>query len=284
MTSSDTYSFGWNFNRLGRTGQGAHFTGGATGYLTFTTGSYMHSNMQTAGSVQVDGETINSFLADCRAKMPTVQFNFSATALQYGITIDGGTNFDITWLDSIGTELRELFGFSGNLSGAAVYYSDIRPKYILRPAIANQSAIHEAYEPAGRINYSESDNGNAYSTYPDQIPTYKEWTQPFESDPGPTDTDWTMLYGVAGAPVHRPDSYTDHTKVWWTWEDALKHCRAHTPFILCDTTTNENMSGWIYKMTAETAMFDPTRVSADYDGYWSINFKCRRIVWANDSL
>jgi hypothetical protein len=280
MSAHDTYSVGFDFARLNLAGAGAQFTGGITGTVAFTSGLYLHGNIVASGLV--DNQTIKPFCNDIAALVANLQLQFSPYSLYYSISSIDNNIFAVNWDGTLGTELRDILGFSGNLSGNSAYTSDKRPKYLIRSIIPNQSKVHAPYEPTGRVNYSESDNGIGYSTYPDQIPIYSEWTQPFETDPGPLDTDWNISYGCAGAPVHKPEDYTDHTKVWWSWEEFYKYTRAHMPFQHLQGVLLENQDGWIYKMRPETAQFDPTRVSVDFDGYWDMKFAVRRITWGTE--
>jgi hypothetical protein len=276
------YSAGFDFARLGLTGTGAVFSGACVGTVAPTTGLYLQGGVITTGAVTIDGQALLSFKAYCEGIVTNCGFSFSPQSLTWYIYNITGTNFAIDWnsAGTLGAELMAIFGFTANCSGAASYTSTIRPKYIIKPVIPNQSNVHKAYEPSGRVNYVESDGGQAYSTYPAEIPTYEDWIQPFESDPGPTSSEWTADHSVAGAPVHRLTvPATDG--VWWTWEDFYKHVRAHMPIHCIDSVDayNSDTIGWIYKMRGEQAHWDPTRVSADFDGHWNMPFKCRKIVY-----
>lgn len=279
MANGSIYSACWDFARLGLTGTGAVFTGGSVGTTVFTTGLYCHAdpiptdiNGDPLGTI--DGQTLNSFCIDFvgggdNAAITNLSLSYNETTMAYTMASSGGV-FAVAFTGDIGTELRKILGFASDLASAASYTSTLRPKYIIVPRVRGQSAVHAPYEPSGRVNYAESDDGTSYSTYPDTIPMYSEWTQPFETNIGPTDTDWTT-YGstVAGAPMRISD-VGGMNKVSWSWEDFYKHIRSHIPFRLHNSG---DTSGYFYKMLPAAANFDPARVTKDFDGYWSPQFK-----------
>ncbi|WP_196301261.1 hypothetical protein, partial [Streptococcus pneumoniae] len=65
------------------------------------------------------------------------------------------------------------------------------------------------------------------------------------------------------------------TNVYWSWEDFYKYVRATLPFALIDTATSVAGEGQLYKLRGELANFNPTRVTRDFDGHWSMPFKTR---------
>lgn len=271
----DLYSCAWDFAafNLGTISgsNAAVFGGGLTGNLGFSTGVYVHGNAQ--GSA--DGVTINAFIAGMQSQIAGLTVTFSLSTLKY--TLSAAGTFSVTWTGTAGTTLRDILGFSANLSAASSYTSTVRPKYLIVSRLAGQSEVHETYEPGGRIAYAESDNGQAYSTHPVELPTYRDWTQPFETLAGPTDSEWNASGSVGGAAVRTAD-VGSATKVTWTWEAMVKHLRATLPFVLVDRATSVKGEGPLYKLRGEGAHFDPTRITADYDGHWSIPLRTRQLT------
>lgn len=270
----DLYLSAWDFARLGLGTVGganaAVFSGGLTGNVGFASGVYMHGNVQAT----VDGVAVNLFIADIEAIVAGLTVTFSASTCRY--TLSAAGNFAVTWSGAQGVAMRDLLGFEANLSAASTYTSTKRPKYLIIARLNGQSQVHETYEPGGRISYAESDNGQSYSTYPVELPTYRDWVQPFETQAGPTDVEWSASPGVGGTAVRIADVGAA-TKVTWTWEHFHKHLRATLPFALVDRAAGLN-GAKVYKIRGDAAHFDPTRVTADYDGHWSMPMQTRSIT------
>lgn len=270
----DLYTAAWDYGRLnlGAMSAGVNgmvFTNGITGTAGWDSGVYMHS----AVTGTCDGVTISSFRAAILAQMvggaPTI--TWAPTTGLYTIASGAGA-FTITWAGALGTQMRDALGFAGSAtSNATSHTSTLRPDYMIISRVAGQSAVHETYKPSGRINYVESDDGTAYSTRPSTVPTYREWVQPFETNTGPTNAEWSAANTVGGAPVRRTDATT--TSVSWTWEDFYELVASEMPFALLDRAVTTKGEGAIYKLRGEAANFDPTRVTADFDGHWSMTFK-----------
>ena len=271
----DLYSCAWDFAALNvgtiSGSNAAVFGGGLTGSLGFASGVYVHGNAQ--GSA--DGVAINSFIDAMETQISGLTVTFSMSTLKYTLSASG--TFSVTWTGVAGTTLRDILGFTGDLSAASSYTSDLRPQYLVVSRLAGQSEVHETYEPGGRIAYAESDNGQSYSTHPVELPTYRDWVQPFETLEGPTDSEWNSNGAVGGTAV-RTANVGSATKVTWTWEAMIKHLRATLPFALVDRATSVDGEGDLYKMRGEAAHFDPTRITADYDGHWSIPFRTRKLA------
>ena len=270
----DLYSCAWDFAAL-NTGvvdasNAAVIAGTISGNLGFETGLYMHGDVQGIA----DGVSILAFSTAVEGLITGLTCTFSLSTLKY--TLSAAGTFSVTWTGAAGVVMQELLGFSGNLSAASSYTSTLRPKYLVVSRLAGQSEVHETYEPGGRIAYAESDNGQSYSTHPVELPTYRDWTQPFETLEGPTDSEWNSNGAVGGTAV-RTANVGAATKVTWTWEALIKHLRATYPFALVDRATSTEGEGQLYKMRGEAAHFDPTRITADYDGHWSIPFRTRQL-------
>ena len=270
----DLYSCAWDFARLGLGTVGganaAVFGGTLTGNVGFASGVYMHGNVQAT----VDGVPIALFISGIEGIVAGLSVTFNASTCRY--TLSAAGNFTVTWSGAQGVAMRDLLGFSANLSAASTYTSTQRPQYLIIARLAGQSQVHETYEPAGRISYAESDNGQSYSTHPVELPTYRDWVQPFETQAGPTDAEWSASPGVGGTAVRIADVGAA-TKVTWTWEHLYKHLRATLPFALVDRTAGLNGAS-VYKIRGDSAHFDPTRVTADYDGHWSMPLQTRSIT------
>jgi hypothetical protein len=268
----DLYSCAWDFAALGlgtvNGSNAAVFAGTVSGNLGYATGVYVHGNAQ--GSA--DGVSVLSFIDSMETQIAGLTVTFSLSTLKYTLSASG--TFSVTWSGYQGIALREMLGFATDLSTASSYTSTLRPKYLIVSRLAGQSQVHETYEPQGRIAYAESDNGQAYSTHPVELPTYRDWVQPFETLAGPTDLEWSGNSAVGGTAVRRANVGLA-TKVTWTWEDMIKHVRATYPFALVDRATSVDGEGDLYKLRGEGAHFDPTRITADYDGHWTIPFVTR---------
>lgn len=271
----DLYSSAWDFAALNlgvvSGSNAAVFGGSLSGNLGFEFGLYMQGDVLGAA----DGVSILSLSADIEAAIAGLTCSFSPSTLLY--TLSAASNFTVTWTGDMGIAMRDILGFAENLSGANSYTSTLRPKYLIVSRLAGQSQVHETYEPGGRIAYAESDNGQAYSTHPVELPTYRDWVQPFETLEGPTDGEWSGNSAIGGAAVRRANVGAA-MKITWTWEDMIKHVRATYPFGLVDRATSTKGEGHLYKLRGEGAHFDPTRITADYDGHWTVPFVTRQLT------
>ena len=271
----DLYTAAMDFSVFGHgaisASNGMVFGGTLSGNYGFTTETLFHG---LTNALDVDGKTILSLGAQLQSAVSGLTITFSLSTVKY--TLSAAGNFTLNWQGNLGLELRDIFGFAANLSGASTYTSTQRPKYLIISRLAGQSQVHDLYEPAGRVAYAESDNGHAFSTHPEQMPLYRDWTQPFETLAGPTDAEYSSSSSVGGTAVRKRD-VGSATKVTWTWQHFFEHCRATQPFVLVDRTTSVSGGGDVYKMRGEGAYFDPTRITADYDGHWTVPFVTRYI-------
>lgn len=277
----DLYSASFDFARLGYgapTAINAAVLGGGTltGNLGFLSGMYMHGNVGMTGSATIDGQALGALAAGLQALVGggAMTVVLSQSTLRY--TMASASSFSVTWNGALGTALRDILGFDANLSGTTTYSSTKRPKYLICSRVAGQSQVHETYEQSGRIAYAEADDGSAYSTCPDSIATYRDWVQAFETATGPTDAEYAGSSSIGGAPMRITD-VGSATKIAWSWQDFVRHVRAAQPFALVDRSTSVKGEGSIYKMRGDGAHFDPTRVTADFDGHWSVPMRCRYI-------
>ncbi|MFA7295717.1 MAG: hypothetical protein WC211_00860 [Dehalococcoidia bacterium] len=269
----DLYSAAWDFGRLNlgavsgaNAAVFASGTGGPAGNAGFASGMYMHGNVGMTGGTEIDGVPLLQFADDLDALLSgsSLAVQFSRSQLRY--TISSANAFAVTWTGAQGVALRDILGFEANLSSAATHTSTKRPKYLICTRHAGQSAVKASHEPGGRIQHAESESGFQYDIGPDELATYANWTQPYETNIGPTDADWAGDFAVGGAPMRRTDVGAA-TKVYWTWEDFWKHVRATLPFALVDQAAGSN-EGDVYKLHGDAAHFDPTRKTVDFDGHW----------------
>ena len=279
--TANLYSAAWDFGRMNFTGAGATFSGSLVGAVKMTSGLYMHGDIITVGGVQIDGQSLLPWRTDLMGMVVGPRsLTFNPTTCKYNLS-SGGGNFAVDFTSNTwGLEIMDILGFQADLFGASSYVSTKRPKYMIISVLPNQTKVHDDYEPSGRTVSSESDNGQGYSVTPDQLPVYRDWTQPYENLNNPSDTAYSGNPLVGGAAIRRKNLIL--TKIQWTWEDFFQHCRGHLPFSLVDLTDGSGMiSGQIYKLRSESAHFDPKRAIEDFDGYWNIDFKCRSIVWGD---
>lgn len=279
----DLYSAAWDFERLGlgavSGANGVQFattTGGPSGTVGYTTGVYFAGSCGMNGAT-IDGVSVSPWADGFGTGLAgsVLSISLSLSTLRY--TLSSANTFSMTWSGALGEEIRDILGFEGTGgSVASSHTSTKRPKYLICSRVAGQSQVHELYEPSGRAAYVESDNGCAYSISPDTRPLYREWVQPFETASGPTDAEYAGSSSVGGAPMRSLDVGTA-TKVSWTWQDFVAHVRASMPFALIDRSVSSSGEGSVYKFRGDGDHFDPTRVTADFDGHWTVPFRCRYI-------
>ena len=132
--------------------------------------------------------------------------------------------------------------------------SDVRPYYVIVPAITARSQVSDVYEPDDIVSEAVSDGGTSFAISKDTTETFSDWEQQMESASA------TLARSAVAA-------------VPWTWEAFFKHLRGAYPFRLVDGSTST-----VHTLREKGAAFTGTtrrRVAVDYDDLWIIMLMTR---------
>ena len=151
------------------------------------------------------------------------------------------------------------------LSGASEYSSNVRPYFVINPAIPGRSNMSDEYEEEGGVSEAVADDGTAYHVAKDGLAIYSDWVQM-----GETSADTFTATG-AGTPVFKRDATA---AVPWSYQHAWEHSRTlgAAPFLVVDSGTSESA---VHRFRSDGSSLKPTRFgSQDFD-LWNVPFRTR---------
>jgi len=234
--------------------------GGGAQALALTTGNYYLFGYS--------GESSNQLCEHMQALIQALGGNYAGMTVAYdtdtnAITIDcDGTTTSITWTD---TSLRDLLGFSSNLSGATSYTATYAPRYLWRPSRALSDYPTSLASPGPLASNSttrvfRSNDGTLRS-----VEGHELW-------------DGQFLYELLDKSEIK-EAEADHKEALETfWSDVIAKGRqirffrdrtsltASTDFVACKWAPLKD--GTMGKFSDFAKRFDP-----GYDGDWNIQFE-----------
>jgi hypothetical protein len=197
-----------------------------------------------------------------------VTYVFVAGGNEAFYTIDysaGDFSLDLTGSDTQVT-MRRVLGFSGDQSTSDAYSSDVRPYYVILPAMPGRSECSDEYEPEGITNESIADDGSAYQISRATSEILSDWIQMAESTTAP-DT-----FTNNGTYVFERDATS---AVPWSYQHAWRHARTgYHPFLVVDSGTSENA---VHMLRADGSSFMPQRMASKDYPLWNIPFRTRKL-------
>lgn len=225
---------------------------------TITAGLYSHQPWTWSGIT--DWATVSAFQATVKtvfdaATASTFTVAFNTTTGLY--TISRATNFTLSFSSASDLRLRAALGFTGNKSGANSYTSDVRPYYLIVPVVEALTDTTDEYEPDDIAEESVADDGEAFTIARTTSDTYWDWTHAVE-----TKAACFTREAAAAAP--------------WTWQHFFAHARKGLPFVRGPST------GYVHRLRAEGMSFRPSRMTADYDGQWTVRLLTRYLGTVTD--
>lgn len=233
--------------------------------VDITTGDACHVSLTAAGAQYGAMRTaVQAFLNAVVGSGFTVTWD----AVNLAYTIARGSAFTLEFPNTDGgNNAADILGFARNTSYASAtsHTSVRRPFYVTRSRIDGQSRQSDEYEPNGIAVDGEADDGTSYGIARGVAPIYLDWQQPMEQPDAiatPAENATTIFRRDAGAIAP------------WTWQDAWVHARNVEPICLYDAATGD---GLVVKMRQSQAQFSPQRVTADYQGLWTMPFETRLI-------
>ncbi|HEX2675190.1 MAG TPA: hypothetical protein VHM19_01085, partial [Polyangiales bacterium] len=143
------YEFAWDVARIGTLQ--VKVTDSATFEVSITTGTYAHATLASVDASYTDFATaLAAALNTGTAGARVYSVSYNGASGFYTVSATGGNfslSFTTTTSSDAGIRMRRLLGMSGNRSSAATYSSQVRPYYVLLPAIAGRSEVSDDYEP-----------------------------------------------------------------------------------------------------------------------------------------
>lgn len=244
--------------------------------VTLTSGTYAHTAL--TGALDVDGNAVAryagylSFASALESALNTV----SSAAGTYTVTYDGSSGYTISHsagafylsfgLSGPGALMRQVLGFAGDRSASTSHSSDVRPHFVIIPAIEARSQMSDEYEPDGIVAEAEADDGTPFGVARESAAVWSDWTQAAETETAPSSP------FAEGTPVFRRHATP---AVPWTYQDAWRHAReGDHPFLAVDSGTGESA---VHQFRAEGASFRPVRFAGEDQPYWSVPFRTRLI-------
>lgn len=252
------YEWGWDAAltpfTISATDDGGSFS------VAVTTGTYAHTVMTDLGYLAL-------------AAYLQTAINTASSSGTYTVTYNGTSGYTIAYSGSVLTltftgstaitNAAKILGFSGTKSGSTSYSSDVRPYYVIIPAIQARSKVSDEYEPPNIVSEASADDGTVFQVAKDTSEIYLDWTQTAETQVAPT------VHTTEGTPMH---SRYATSEVPWTYQHAWAHMRGgQQPFACIESSTT------LHEMRAEGLSFAPMRFAAEDYPLWSIAFKTRLI-------
>ncbi len=262
-----TYYAGFDFARLGSFSLVVTTDEGVPRTITTTisSGTYAHVDMQSlTGTGNYDDfltiltTAMNAAAATATPTPSARTFNNNSFGSGiYGLEVNTGT---IVVTAATNTVAKNILGITTLPTTAALtVVSQVRPYYLLVPAVAARSNVTDDYE-GGEIAYDgEADDGSSYGISRITPALYHDWVQAMESKPA-------CFKNSATAAVP------------FTYQHMFQHCRNIEPIYVLDSEAAVGTDNMVVKLRADGAAWKPARVAADYDGLWNIPFNTRVVV------
>jgi len=199
----------------------------------------------------------------------TIDFRDAATPNGVGSGSDAGKmlaailGFDYNHASATGGSASDPYNIQ--LSGATTYTSNVRPYFLILPAVTGRSNMSDVYEEEGGVSEAVADDGTAYHVAKDGLAIYSDWTQMGETNTAPT------THTDDGTPVFKRSATTE---IPWTYQHAWEHSRTlgAAPFLVVDSGTAESA---VHRFRSDGSSLKPTRFGGQDIDLWNVPFKTR---------
>lgn len=245
---------GWDFQRDNASLQVKDTISGDLVEIAYTTGKYCHVNISSVVSTYVSAFS-TKLATDINAGPGTLAgytVSFSQATGKYTIGNGGGNAFTIkgpSGATLAGTAAGLLLGFSTDQSGTNSYISDYRCQHWIETTIGAKSVVSDDYEPPGMVVGAFADGGAHYAIGVSSAIKYGDFDVEFE-----TKAKVFKRSAIASIP--------------YTFEHLFEHARGDQPIAVVDDDET------VYYLRPDGGSFKPRRHAIDYDGLWSIPFRC----------
>lgn len=217
--------------------------------VSSATGLYTHSDWSSVTTNETTSqlETISIAIALATGDVDYA-LTYDTAARTYTLSHDTSTfEVDFTTDGPQGYIARSILGFSGNLSGADSYTSDVVPWFTLEAPLDCKGALRPDYE-SGDAFSGGSQNGVIYS----QAPTTVRKNYDFQ---------------VQYIPRAELFKHLATSTQPWTWEEFIYHHRLGYTFF-CDDGTPTG-----HKLRADGTSFKPVQIHPDYHGEYHLDLR-----------
>lgn len=258
------YEWCWDIALIGNVAVNVTDAGG-TFEVQITSGTYGHTDISD----------VDSDFTDFATALETALNSGTSGAATYTVVWNGTNGYEIEISDgnfalafstvtttAEGTRMAEILGLSGDKSSTNIIDSDVRPYYVIIPAIPGRSEMSDEYEADSIMYESTADDGTVYQVSREQSEIWSDWKQNAETATAPD------LFTHQGTFVFKRQATT---AVPWTYQHAWEHQRTgKTPFLVIDGTEQA-----VHQIRADGASFKPARFAGQDIPYWQIPFRTR---------
>jgi hypothetical protein len=242
--------------------------GGGPTTVTMATGVHTHTDISSVDSdFSVFATAFKTALDAAMAGTHTITWNGTTG---YAVVSDSATfELDFSSAGTQGTQLRQLLGFSGDLTGSTAYSSDVRPYYLIIPIIQGRTRYKLAQETPEVVNEKVADDGSRVFIAKTTADKVGEWMHVAEIETTPG------VFSDVGTPVKKTmvDAGTSANDVPWSWEHSFEHLRTHHHRVLViDGAASE-----VWEVRADGMFDNSSRWSGEDQPLHQVPFKGRRI-------
>jgi len=248
---------------------------GGTAEITYAAGVFTHTDISSvdSGFSPFGAQLATDLNADATLSISDYRVTWNGTT---GYTLDttaSGTSFAVAFSTATtaehGTNLRRLLGFSDDSASAASHSSNVRPYYLVIPAIQGRSSYTRERESPDIVNEAIADDGSRVFIAKATADLVGSWVHPAEIETTPA------VFSAAGTPTHKAmvDAGTVANDVPWSWQHSFEHLRTHHHRVLViDGSDSE-----VWEVRADGMWFDPSRWAGTDQPLWQVPFKGRKI-------
>lgn len=262
------YAFGFDVGEIGGLSMTVTDDGGVFSVAFGIAETFAHVDMSSvmgAGAYDDFAGALQTSLNASSAGIGTYGVSFNAST-GYAIEYFDVFSIDLTGTDAQ-TNMARVLGFSGDRSGDSSYASQVRPYYLILPAIAGRSKPTDERQPPGVGTESVTDGGGTCQRARRSSEIYSDWDQSGED----MRTIATIAFGGAGAPVFRRLATA---AIPWSYQEAWRHHKTNfDPFAVVDSSFGST----VHRMRAEGCSFKPARIAGVDIDLWSLPFRTREL-------
>lgn len=237
--------------------------GGGTDDIDVPAGVYIHES-GVSGATQL-ASALETALnnSSVLSNTYTVLFNGS-TGYEWGAA-NNTFSIDFSSRGAQGLALRRALGFEGDRGSFSDHLSDMRPWYLILPAIPGRTEYSGLSETPEIVSEAVADDGSRAFMARVTADKLANWKHVAEIETAPTS------YDDPGTPVFKDGEDADNVE--WSWERMFEHLRTAEHRIAYKEGSLP-VESW--EATAEGMVFAPQRWSGADFPLWQIPMFCRR--------
>ncbi len=158
-------------------------------------------------------------------------------------------------------QARNLFGFTGNLTGATSYTATKTPLFCIDSSHDDVMNESDFYEPDGIANHIVTDDGRGFGVSRTEAPSFRDWSQDYE------------IFGK----VHRVHGLQpDQSGYPFTHQHLFEYCRGKWPFVLYGANREGGHLGLpeVYSLRTEGTSFKSKRATPGNGTQFHVPYQC----------